>query len=288
MSDVTFAGSVSEAIAETGLIFPSNNASGSDIRIVFDGSNLLPRSSHTAIWEWNSLPGSDGYRAQTWHSHNDGTWHAGTYEFGAHPFPCDGSFDGAGQATGGTGGSGSARYFELAGVGALDHIANPMASSFAVNESSPSGGTIYRSARTVRVSGSNLIHRVYPDIINNPSDYIEVIITTASLAAAGSTPAFYFGASDWRSGAVGAGTNDETPGYMMRFLRLFDTALDASGTSDLVAEASVVNNSTVTSAGASSIWYSNISPTPTDITDKSPAGHDPSWANANRPTLWTP
>ena len=33
-------------------------------------------------------------------------------------------------------------------------------------------------------------------------------------------------------------------------------------------------------------WYINDNPTPTDVTDKSSAGHDPSWANSNRPTLW--
>ena len=286
---LSWLGNVS-AIAQQGLIFPSNFASGSDIRIIFDGSNLLSRTSHTVIWQWNSLPGSDGYRAQTWHSHNTGSFAGDTYEFGAHPFPCDGNFDGNGQATGGTGGSGSARYMEMAGLNALDHIANPMASSFPISESSPNGGTIYTSARTVRVSGANLVHRVYPDVINSPSNYIEITIATADLTAAGSTPAFYFGASDWRSGlgGGGAGTNDETPGYMMRFFRLFSTALDASGTSDLVAEASVVNNDPATAAGASSIWYSNISPTPSDITDKSTAGHNPTWANANRPTLWTP
>ena len=34
-------------------------------------------------------------------------------------------------------------------------------------------------------------------------------------------------------------------------------------------------------------WYSNINPTPTDVSDKSGAGHSPTWANANRPTLVT-
>jgi hypothetical protein len=277
------------ALPETGLIFPSNGAPGSDIRIVFDGANLLSRTAQTVIWEWNSLPGADGYRAQTWSSHNDGTFHFDSYEFGGHPFPCDGAFDGNGNATGGTGGTGAVRYMELAGVpGGQDGIAEPMTPAFLVDEANPSGGTIYRSARTVRISGANLIHRVYPDIINTPGDYIERTILTADLAAAGATPAFYFGASDWRANQPSAGRNDECPGYMMRFFRLFSAALDAAGPDDLVAEASVVNNATVTAAGAASIWYSNISPTPTDISDKSSAGHNPSWANANRPTLWTP
>jgi len=277
-----------EVLPETGLIFPANNAAGSDIRIVFDGANLLPRTSHTVIWKWNSDT-FNGYRAQTWHSHNTGSFAADSYEWGAHPFPCDGAFDGAGQATGGTGSAGTARYFESAGVpGAVDHIAVPMASSFLISEAS-GGGTIYTSARTVRQVGANYIHRVYPNILGS-TDYIEISLPTGDLVAGGANPAFYFGASDWRSGlgGGGAGTNDETPGYMMRFFRLFSVALDASGTADLIAEASVTNNSPATSAGAAGMWYSNISPTPTDISDKSSAGHNPSWANANRPTLWTP
>lgn len=276
------------AIAVQGLFFAANLAAGSDVRIVFNGSNLPSRTAHTAIWQWNSDT-FDGYRAQTWFSWNDGSFRGDQYEFGAHPFPCDGAFDGSGQATGGTASSGTVRYFESAGCpGAVDHIANPVSSISPISEAS-GGGTIYTSARTVRVSGSNLIHRVYKDVINAPSEYIEITFPAADLTSP-SAPAFYFGASDWRSGLGGGGatSNDETPGGLMRMLRIFNVALDASGTSDLVAEASVVNNSAATATGASNIWYSNISPTPSDITDKSGAGHNPSWANANRPTLWTP
>lgn len=43
-----------------------------------------------------------------------------------------------------------------------------------------------------------------------------------------------------------------------------------------------------TGAGAASIWYLNINPTPTDITDKSGQGHNPAWVGSNRPTLYAP
>jgi hypothetical protein len=42
-----------------------------------------------------------------------------------------------------------------------------------------------------------------------------------------------------------------------------------------------------TSAGTSSVWYLNINPTPTDITDKSGKGHNPSWVGSERPALFT-
>lgn len=265
-----------------GLDFPSNATAGSDIRIVFTGTNYPSRTAHTAIWQWNSDT-TNGYRAQTWFSYNDGSFHADAFEFGAHPFPCDGTFDGSGQALGGTGGSGTVRYMEHAGTpGGVDHIALPVTPISAISESA-GGGTIYTSARTVHIDGSNLVHRVYKDILSS-SDYIEVVITLASLPSP-SNPAFYYGCSDWRANQPSSGQNDECPCGLMRMLRIFNTALSAA---DLFAEASVTNNNAATSAGAASIWYSNISPTPSDVTDKSGQGHHPSWANSNRPSLWTP
>lgn len=43
-----------------------------------------------------------------------------------------------------------------------------------------------------------------------------------------------------------------------------------------------------TVAGAASIFYLKINPTPTDIADDSGNGHDPDWVGARRPNLWTP
>jgi len=38
--------------------------------------------------------------------------------------------------------------------------------------------------------------------------------------------------------------------------------------------------------GIASLWYLNMNWTLDDITDKSGAGHHPSWAGTARPTLW--
>lgn len=73
---------------------------------------------------------------------------------------------------------------------------------------------------------------------------------------------------------------------------LFDAALSLS---DITTEAANEStNAAVTTAGRDSIWYSNKSPTPTDVSDKqtqrtqhSPNGPNSGWANANRPTLYT-
>lgn len=42
-----------------------------------------------------------------------------------------------------------------------------------------------------------------------------------------------------------------------------------------------------TSKGASGVWYLNLNPTPTDISDKSGKGHNPAWVGGERPLLWS-
>ena len=41
-----------------------------------------------------------------------------------------------------------------------------------------------------------------------------------------------------------------------------------------------------TAAGASSLWYLNLDPTPNDISDKSGHRHHPAWVGTERPSLW--
>ena len=55
---------------------------------------------------------------------------------------------------------------------------------------------------------------------------------------------------------------------------------------DIAAEAASEQDLPVTAAGTASRWYSNINPTPSDVSDKSGAGHSPTWDNANRPGLY--
>ena len=49
---------------------------------------------------------------------------------------------------------------------------------------------------------------------------------------------------------------------------------------------SEIDSPVSTAAGKASIWYLNIDPTPTDISDKSGQGHDPEWVGAERPSLY--
>jgi hypothetical protein len=42
-----------------------------------------------------------------------------------------------------------------------------------------------------------------------------------------------------------------------------------------------------TTTGSAWIWYLNVNPTPTDISDKSGRGHHPVWVGPRRPSLWS-
>ena len=49
---------------------------------------------------------------------------------------------------------------------------------------------------------------------------------------------------------------------------------------------SEINNPLSTAAGSAAIWYMNLNPTPTDISDKSGKGHNPAWVGTRRPALY--
>lgn len=268
--------SVVQQVPATGLDFPLNDEVENDIALVWDGANLLSRTDHTAIGLFQHKAGN-GYRAWFWHSPNTGTWDSGAYSYGTHPFPCGGGYNGSGYSTGGTGGSGTEQFFEIAGVtGPVDKIAVPMEPALECEDA-----TWYAVARTCETisGGTEIRHRFYPDVINAPGDYIEDTRTITGISgAAGSTPAFYLGASDWRQGLGGGGNptmTDEALGAVVRGIRLFDAALSIT---DIQAEIAAIGSNTPASvAGAASVWYINDNPTPADVTDKSGEGHDPEW-----------
>ena len=86
-------------------------------------------------------------------------------------------------------------------------------------------------------------------------------------------PALTFGDAPWNPG-------QEVYNGVLRGFRVYRTNLSVA---DILAEAATALS---TSAGASNIWYLNMDPTPTDISDKSGAGHNPAWVGSERPALW--
>ncbi len=261
----------------TGLDFPPNHMPGSDARLVWSGSDLLPRTSHTAIWQARYVQ-QNGYYAVAWHTSNDGTWHASLYEYGTHPYPTTGTVDATGQSTGGTGGEGAVHYYEIAGLGASDFIASP-----GPGPTYPLATDVWvTQARTAEPVGDQVRHRYWPDLAA-PDAFIEQLAPLDGIAeatASAVSPAFTLGGSPW----TGDGTsNGESPAAVLRGFALFAVPLAID---DIVAEATSESDAPVTAAGAASVWYINKNPTPDDVGDKSGTGRSPVWANDQRPELW--
>lgn len=249
---------------ETGLIFPSNGVSGSDIAL--DWTTDWDRFNHTSIWQANFASQSSFY-AWDWEVYTDNAWHSGTGEFGAHPYPTDGNYDGDGHSTGD---GGSVHYFEIAN--GFDLICNPSRSTV---PKLVTKGVWYTQAKTCETTGGNYVHRFYPDLVNDPTYYIEWIVAVGTFG----TPSMKHrnGASPW---TASGSTNAECPSGTFRYLLKYTRGFSAA---EVLAKLGRTTDDTTDP----DVYYSNINPTPDDVADKSGSGHNPSWANANRPTLYT-
>lgn len=273
-------------VALTALNFPANNAANSDIRFLFSGANLPARKASTILWASCSNSSITGYVTHCFFSHNVGAFQADNYELGGHPYPANSaSVDGTGQSTDPGGGSGTTHYMEMAGLSARDQIAVPGSAVAATKD----GATWKRHAlQTTLINGDTEVrHRYWPDVIGDSTNYFERIVSNTGFPSP-SAPAFYWGTSDWRSGSAGANTNDETPNGKLRAFCIVDSG--ALTNAQIAAISALNTDADVTSylSGQSlTPWFINMNPTHTDVSDKSGAGHSPSWANSNRPSTVT-
>ena len=88
-----------------------------------------------------------------------------------------------------------------------------------------------------------------------------------------SSPVLAWGDAPWNE-------SSEIMNGVIRSIQIYSATLSVA---DILTESA---NPLTTSAGASNIWYMNENPTPTDISDKSGAGHHPAWVGPERPLLW--
>lgn len=278
----------------TGLNYaPVNQASGGDIALVWDGSNLLPRNEHTAIWRYKPAANT-GFYAVAWHSPNTGTWDGGLYSWGTHPYPAsNGAVNSDGARLNGTGSVGTVHYWEQAGLGIASDFLTTPGGSAGLLVVKDQWYVQVRKCRIIVGGGNNGLHQhvFIPDLLGNPSFVIDqwfydtnsgsIPVSGVYPGPAGSTPAFYIGASDW---TASGSTNEETVCGIVRGIQLYNAYL--SDTDHALEAANITSNTPVTAAGIAAKWYMNQNPTPSDVTDKSGAGHNPTWRNANRPTLW--
>jgi hypothetical protein len=84
-------------------------------------------------------------------------------------------------------------------------------------------------------------------------------------------PALTWGDAPWAPG-------NEVWNGILRGFQFYNARLSLSVVSQEIA--------TPLSSAASSIWYLNLNPTPSDISDKSGKGHHPAWVGSERPRLY--
>jgi hypothetical protein len=205
----------------------------------------------TYIWRVNLRQQTGYYTTFFWGP--DGAFTGASY-YGAHPYPDGGA-------------SGTSHKWEVS-INGNDFVND------ANGNSTQLGYGVWRSqALRVWDNGTNKVHEFYwalPDT----SKVIRVTLDRSYGATPPSNPALTFGDAPW---AVGR----ERLSGVLRGIQTYSSALSVA---DILTEA---NSPRSTVAGSNSIWYLNMNPTPSDISDKSGKGHHPSWVSSGRPTLWS-
>ena len=270
-----------------------NNIFGTDsyVQVLWDSAsgNMLPRAEHTAIWRYKPSQQS-GYYAVMWHAPNNGSWDNGVYSYGTHPYPASNcAVNGNGNAQNGTGSGGADHCWEEAGLSTGPEGSNP--GDYLTSVGAGPGVVVekdvwYVQVRRVRkmTSGPHngeFEHRFIPDYYGNPSFEIIQYVTTIA-PPAGGNPANYFGVSDWSTNGIGG--SEETLYGVIRGVQMYRASLSDASTS--TEAANQLSNTPQSAQGLANVWYMNQNPIPTDWTDKSGQGHNPTWANLNRPVQW--
>lgn len=267
-STVAVEGAEEESI--TGLEFGSNG--GDDQRFHFTGADLINKFPATYLWKRTHVSQA-GYYTNFFHGPNGGSLPTGNTYYGAHPFPCDGNFNGSGQATGGTGDAGTSHRYEVAGS-FVDYIETEDGDAQLVTKD---GVTFVSQALTVQATGDNDLTVTYYYALPSTSERI-VVVLDDNRATEG-TQALTYGGAPWN-------VELECFSGVLRGIQNFAAVLTTGQITDLEACDTNAEALSVASSNSLTHHYLNMNPTPDDITDKSGAGHDPAWANANRPTLW--
>jgi hypothetical protein len=124
-------------------------------------------------------------------------------------------------------------------------------------------------------ANGNKHHEFYWDLPNTDASHM---VTRVSHPSWGNTnppaPALTWGDAPWAPG-------NEVWNGVLRGIQIYTSLLSLS---DMLSEASVPLS---TAAGKNTVWYLNMNPTPSDISDKSGRGHNPMWVGSARPGLYT-
>lgn len=247
----------STILALTGLDFPGSAAVSTTLRFKFNN----PSPIYPATYIWRAYPRQQaGYYTAFFWGNDDGQGNictflwvgncssADTY-YGAHPYPQNPPDD-------------NTHYWEIS-----------------VEQDDYTKGVVvynrwYTQALRVWSDGSGKHHEFYWDLPKTDASH-RVIRT--SPRSWGNTnppnPALTWGDAPWNPG-------NEVWNGIIRGIQIYSSNLSVA---DILSE---VATPLSTSAGANNIWYLNLNPTPSDISDKSGKGHHPVWAGSKRPALY--
>jgi hypothetical protein len=244
----------------TGLDFPGSAAVSTTMRFRFENpqNNGLPiygsgENGLTYIWRAYPRQQAGYYTAFFWGNDGAFIWagpgKADSY-YGMHPYPQSPP-------------NGSTHFWEVS-----------------VEQGDYTNGVVdydrwHTQALRVWADSSGKHHEFYWDLPNTDASHR---ITHTSPASYGNTnppaPALTWGDAPWAPG-------NEVWNGVLRGIQIYSAKLSLA---DIQSE---INSPLSTSAGAGSIWYLNVNPTPTDISDKSGKGHHPAWVGDERPSLYT-
>jgi len=132
-----------------------------------------------------------------------------------------------------------------------------------------------QALRVWRQADGTKRHEFYWDLPNTDSGHTVIQVSPSNWGnKMPPSPALTFGDAPWNP-------SNEIMNGVLRGIQVYSDLLSMQ---DVTAELATPLS---TSAGGASIWYLNIDPTPTDISDKSDRGHNPSWVGSERPRLWS-
>lgn len=241
------------AVPKTGLIFPSNDDGGTDVHFRFTDGAMPDITPLTIIWRLFPIQQAS-YYTTFFHGRTDGGFAGDNTYVGCHPYPDPAP-------------NGTDHNWEIA-IDGGDDIVDEGGGSTEVTK-----GLWYSQAARIANDGVNFYFDL-PSTTQRVFNDDNVPLQNASQA-----PALSFGDAPWNLG------NERLSG-ILRGLIIVQAALS---TANINALAALESDDEVVSAAAGlglSLFYCNINPTPSDISDKSPAGNNPAFVGAGRPTLW--
>jgi len=262
-------------VVKSGLAFPSNIPGPNNIasvRFRFSGTALVPiygtgGAGVTYLWKYRPEQQTGFYTAFFW-GNDDGNgspttfeWNSGNPDsyYGAHPYPPGGGFSGS-------------HVWEIA-------VQNTDVLGAAVTK-----GQWYSQAfRAWGASGASKQHEFYWNLPNTTTDLVTHTSPGSWGNATPPSPMLTWGDAPWNP-------SQERASGVLRGWQIYNALLTTGQINALAAcetDACVLSEA-VTQGVAGALWYLNMNPQDAnDISDRSGAGHHPSWWNANRPTHWT-